>query len=149
MRLAKIAAYDATHGGREFHFSEGRATHFCLLYIVPIMVGLKVCDAQRYAKFIHGEEPTPLKEIADKGMVYGLFDELLALDETFDPKDTQSKCVSLDDKLRAVYDAIFVTEYEGNNYHTVIGSYEFNAQTKETLLRTAGLLSQYTNPALD
>lgn len=82
-------------------------------------------------------------------MVYGLFDELLARDETFDPKDTQSKCVSLDDKHRSVYDAIFVTEYEGNNYHTVIGSYEFNAQTKETLLRTAGLLSQYTNPGLD
>lgn len=149
LRLAKIAAHDATHGNREFHFSEGKAIQFCMLYIIPIMVGLRVCDAQRYSDFVQGKDHQPLLEVADKVKTYHMFDELLGRKETYDAGDPQNTCVTVADKLKAVYEAIFTTKYEGPVYQVSIGSFVFNAATKDTLLRTAGLLSEYTNTELD
>lgn len=144
LRLAKVAAYLPTHdNGHQysFVFPEGKAIQFCLLYIIPIMLGLKIADIQRYDNFISGKDPSILYEFSDAE--YTLFNQLLNRDETYHPCDQSTNVVSINDKLKQVYTALFITDYSGAIYKTNIGECEFNAHSKEVLIRTASLLSNY------
>ena len=44
---------------------------------------------------------------------------------------------------------VFVATYDGSISRTFIGEYEFDANTKNTLLEIAGLLSPYTDTDFD
>lgn len=149
LRLAKVAAHDATHGNSQFLFPEEKAIQFCLVYIVPIMIGLKLRSAQRYDDFIQGIDHTPLIEILNHVKLYGIFNELLSSGESYADGNNQTVHVTVADKLKKVYDAIFVQNYEGTVYETMIGALKFTTDTKDILMRTAGLFSKYTNPNLD
>ena len=148
LRLTKMAAHNPTHGGFEFVFPDEQAIHFCLCYVVPVMIGLRIQNSQRYTDFIEGRDCAPLIEISEHVKTLG-FNKFLNGNETFDDNDSGLKHVTLEEKLKAVYDAIFVTSYSGTNYHTMIGSLEFNESTKNTLIRTTGLLSEFTNLDVD
>lgn len=148
LRLTKVAAHSATHDNKDFRFSDGMAAQFCMLFIVPIMIGLKINNAERYRDFIQGNDDTPLIEIA-QNFTFRVFDELLSNNETYSEDDLQKTFVKLEDKLKSVYDALFVTVYNETVYHTKIGKYSFDKRTKDLLLRVTGLLSKYTNPNLD
>ena len=89
-------------------------------------------------------------EIVGQVSILG-FSELLDSGETFKETNSNKTLVTLEEKLKAIYEAIFVTIYSGNNnqYHTIIGDMEFTAQTKGMLMRIAGLLSEYTKFDID
>ena len=82
-------------------------------------------------------------EIAERINSYG-FRELLGRTETFDDDESRIH-VTIEEKMKDVYDAVFVTDYSRAPYNTMIGKMEFNARTKSVLLRTVGLLSQFTS----
>ena len=85
----------------------------------------------------------PLLEIGDR--IEDLrFSSLWSNGETFDARDASRTLVTVKEKLKAVYDALFVTVYTGTIYDTKIGSMTFDTQTKEALIRAAGLLSDFT-----
>ena len=151
LRLVKIAAYEPTHGNRRFPFAEGKALEFCLHCVVPVMIGLRVQNAKRYIDFIEGKDYTPLIEIAVQAKDILGFSELLNRDETFDESDAGKTLVTLEDKLRIVYEAIFVTAYTETSrfYNKTVGDMEFNAQTKSALIRISGLLSEFTKLDVD
>ena len=145
LRLAKLAAYDVTHDntkGHSFAFAEGKAIRFCLLYIVPILVGLKIVDSNRYEAFIRGKDSSPLLEFV--GVRDHIFNQLLARDESYEACGDDYKVVTIEEKLEQVYDAIFNTNYDGPTYEKNVGEYEFNKQTREVLLRTISLFSKFT-----
>lgn len=146
IRLTKIAAYRPTHDNSNFSFSfsDGKGIQFGLFYIVPIIIGLKIYDSQKYVKFVNGEDVTPLLEVASYLEEY-YFGKLLSNGETFDKTSEDKTSVTVEEKLKQAYDAIFVKEYTGNIYRTIIGECEFNGSTKEEILRTASLLSNYTD----
>lgn len=146
IRLAKIAAYRPTHEDRGFNFSfpNGKAKEICLLYIVPIMIGLKIYSSSLYDKFISGKDYTPLVEVLNR-LCDHYFNDFLNSDETFDEKESDKKLVTLEDKWKQIYEALFVTVYSSNQYQTEIGNYIFNSGTKDILLRTVSLLSKYTS----
>ena len=149
LRLTKIAAYAPTHDNAyHFSFSEGRALQFCLLYIIPIMIGLKTSDTKRYTEFIEGRDHTPLIEIANT-LPIRMFDELLNRNETYDTLETNQTVVTVEDKLKSVYDALFATIYGGEIYSVKIGKMQFDTGTRDILLRTTGLLSRYTKLDVD
>lgn len=150
IRLAKIAAYEPTHGGYSFSFNEGRALQFCLHCVVPVMIGLRVQNAKRYADFVEGRDASSLAEILGETTLLG-FSELLNRNETFDDSDPNKTTVTLEEKLKALYEAIFTTTYSESNrqYHTMIGNMEFTAQTKGVLMRISSLLSEYANFDVD
>ena len=144
LRLARIAAYDVTHDntqGYAFAFGNGKAIQFCLIYMVPIMLGLKIGDINRYDNFIKGKDLTPLLEFVDVGNV---FDKLLNRDESYEPCGEEFKIVTVEEKLEQVYKAIFTTNYDSGLYEKRIGDYVFDEHTKEIILRTASLLSTFT-----
>lgn len=143
VRLSKIA-YDPADGTKfPAVFDTQNGLQFCLWYIVPIMMGLRVRSSQQFADFIEGRNYTPLITIANE-LRDGCFDGLLFADETYDESVTTKKYVTIESKLKSVYEAVFVKTYDGLNYRKTIGRYGFTAKTKNEVLRIAGLLSRFT-----
>ncbi len=150
LRLTKIAAYEPTHESKkyDFSFSDGLSIQFVLMYVVPIMIGLKIYDSCRYYDFIKGKDYTPLLEVCGSlGADY--FYHLLSRTESFEVNDQGKSVVLLDSKFKELYDALFVTDYDNRINKVCIGEYYFDRRTRETLIRTAGLLSQFFNTDID
>ncbi len=145
LRLTKIAAHKPTHQSTNgFWFSEDKGLKFCLYYFVPLMIGLKIQDISRYEKFISGQDFSPLGEII------GYFNpdwfiELLSSNESFETSNDGTTVVSLEEKIKQVYTAVFNTNYDNNNYKTNIGEYSFAKGLKEELIKVSGLMSKYTD----
>lgn len=143
IRLIKIAAYDVTHDNNSWYL-DGEGLQFGLCYIIPIIIGLKIYDSNKYTDFISGTDFTPLVNVAHY-LRENFFDRLLSSNETFDKSEQEKTYVKIEDKLKEVYNALFNTIYDGRRYNVVVGKYEFNNQTRENVLRTASLLSKFSN----
>ncbi len=147
LRLTKIAAYEPTHSSSyHFSFADGKAVQFCLYYVVPIMIGLKVLNASKYTEFVEGRDYTPLLDVS-KTVYARIFDRLLDGNETYSKREEQQgkKLVTIESKLKLVYSALFENDYTLDRRDIAIGDLEFSAETKESLLRTASLLSGYAS----
>lgn len=150
LRLTKIAAYEPTHESKkfDFSFSDGRGLQYGLIYVVPIMIGLKICDSRRYSDFINGKDYIPMMEVSD-GLREGFFDSLLSRMESYKENDEGKTVVSLDSKLKELYGALFVNKYDNRTYEVCVGEYSFDRSIKETLIRTTSLLSKFANTGID
>ena len=146
IRLTKIAAYEPTHDSKKHDFSllEGRAKQFCLLYIIPVMIGLKIFDSDKYNAFISGKDHTPLIEVSNC-LEEHFFEILLNRTETFIETDKDKTLTTIEVKLSEVYKTLFAEVYSGNDYHTRIGECNFSKDIKALLMRTTNMLSDYTN----
>ena len=149
-RMAKAAAYAPTHDNRQydFSFSDGKATHFCLMFIVPIMIGLKISNYSKYEAFTTGKDGSPLRDLLmNSEMGTSLRSYLLTNGETYDETEQTDriKLVKLEDKLNALYDALFIRQYTTRAYEIRIGQMAFNSESRATLLRTVSTLSQFSD----
>ncbi len=145
IRLTKMAAYKPTHeSANNFCFPEGKALQFCLLYIVPIIIGLKICDVSKYDNFILGRDFSTLVDIIGN-YESDWFRLLLTSKETFDSNDSERTLVTVEDKLKQVYNAIFVTKYNNSHYQTKVGECSFQNGLKERIINISGLMSEFTD----
>lgn len=146
-RQVKTAVYEPTHESRkwDFSFSEGRGKQLLLIYIVPILVGLKIVDISVYNEFINGQNSKPLMDIykdSDRGE--WLVSSLLNRDESLEAEEGKNK-VTIEQKLQQLYEAIYVKEYTSRVYHTMLGECEFNDNSKCLMESVAGMLSVYAD----
>lgn len=140
----KVAVYEVTH------YSEKNNTTFyvpedfkiILIYIVPLLIGLKIVDISKYDNFISGRDIEPLKELIDTDEDNNLLENMLSRDETFEKND-EKKLVTKEEVIKRFYDAVFVNKYNGSNYSTVLGKYEFSKETKKFALSAANMMSQF------
>lgn len=143
---AKAAAGKAVYNDRQhfdFSFPDGRARQFCLLYVVPIMIGLKLYNTQQYDAFIDGLDSSPMVAF-ENCLNQSFFEWLLNNKETYDPSDSDDKdTVSIQSKLEAVYKAIFATDFSIRQYAVEIGQLLFGRDTKELLLQIVNYASNY------
>ena len=58
-------------------------------------------------------------------------------------KDDEKKLVTREEMIQRFYDAIFVKQYNGSNYNTVLGQYEFSKESKTFALSAASMMSQF------
>lgn len=145
VRLSKIAAYKPMHSSSEkFIFNDGRAKKFGLIYIVPVIIGLKIYDTKLFEDFVNGKNCQPLIAIANR-LDKSCFKHLLSTQEGFEEENINNRPVTVEEKMKEVYEAIFVKNYTVDDYQTTIGNYAFNKNTKEMILRTSSLLSVYTS----
>jgi hypothetical protein len=146
-RLAKVAAYKATHGNYHFAFSEEKALQFCLLCVVPIMIGVKISNIERYNSFIRGEDSSPLIEVMGSGELgKSMCSSLLNHKETYGESKQQGEVmVKLEDKLNNVYNALFKRDYSNGTYERNIGDMSFSQSTHDNLMRTVSLLSKFSD----
>lgn len=146
-RMAKVAAYVPTHNDRLQETDTGNGINFCLCSIVPIIIGLRMTDLSLYNEFIEGKNPQPLLDIlGGKDMAkYNFCSVLLERSERYegDTRDKMKKSVSLSDKLTAAYITLFSKKEESLLNGTKIGNCIFTYKTRDTVLKTASLLSEY------
>ena len=57
----------------------------------------------------------------------------------------EKSVVTVEQKIQQLYDAIFVTEYTGNVYHTILGEYEFDDNSKNFVKSVESMLSVYAD----
>lgn len=140
----KAAVYEPTHDSEkyDFMFSDGKGRQIILIYIVPLLIGLKIADISKYDNFINGRDIEPLKELLDIDEDNRLLGNMLNRDETFE-KDDEKKLVTRKEMIQRFYDAIFVKQYNGCNYNTVLGQYEFSKESKTFALSAASMMSQF------
>ena len=89
----KTAAYEPTHESRkfDFSFSDEKGRQLLLMYVVPILVGLKIVDISLYNQFVCGKSSKPLMDIykdSDKGE--WLATRLLNRNEAFEVEEGKS-----------------------------------------------------------
>lgn len=128
---------------RDFIFPDEKAMNFILLYFVPIALGLKISDLRRYEEFVQGKNYMPLVEIANEINIH-LFDYMLLETETYSTEEVRKTVVTVENKLREVYDAIF-TAYGPGNHSKAIGGMDFNWHCKNEFLRVVDLMSPYND----
>lgn len=140
--LARIAAYKPTHEKVPVDIT----TSLCLCLIVPILIGLRISDITRYKSFISGNDFTPLVEILNNSDIGdSIYKNLLNHNETYLNNLSDKNTVLKEDKLKSIYEAIFVCKYQGAEYEKEIGKYTFNKSTKLEIERAVGLLSEYAD----
>lgn len=128
--------------GRRFPQLE---SYYCLTYIAPIVIALKIVDPPKCDDFINGKDPYPLIE-ASRYLAAGIFSDLLDSNESYEnvSNNLNIKMVTVEEKMRAVYEALFVRNY--SVYHTPkkIGKVLFNQDSKKLIEKVTGMLSHYT-----
>ena len=88
---------------------EGFALQFGLVFVVPVMVGLQMCDITLYKEFINGNNSKPMINVLTSDAIGApAFEKLLSKGESYYYSNDGATVVKLENKLQAAYDAIFV-----------------------------------------
>ena len=146
-RQVKTAAYEPTHDSRkwDFAFSDGKGKQLLLMYITPILVGLKIVNISLYNDFVNGKNSKPLMDIyKESDLGDWLCSKLLNRNEAYEEIEGKT-LVTVEQKLQSLYEAIFVTEYTNGVYHTMIGDYEFDSNSKRFVRSIESMLSVYAD----
>ena len=146
-RTVRTAIYEPTHDSSKwnFLFPEGEARQLMLLYIIPVVIGLRIADMKAYQEFIMGKSPETLLNIfSGSDIGHWAVENMLNNDESYMEMENK-RLVTKEEKLKELYNAIFVEEYTGRNYCKQIGKFQFDDKSKEFVKRVASMLSQYTD----
>lgn len=125
-----------------YHLNDG--FNFSVVFILPIMMGLKIHNIDLYNKFISGNNSAPLVSILGQAYKEGInFEKLLLPDETYHKTDFTEIYVTIDDKIEQVYHSLFkYNDYNsGKNYY--VGDVKFNKDNVKQLLKLMSMLSDY------
>lgn len=131
----------------DLSFPDGRAIDFCLRFVVPIMIGLKISDYAKYKAFVGGLDCSPMVDFFTSTQVGSWWrGALLDYNETCDEltRDNEKK-VSIDEKVEKVYNALFIKEFIGRDYAVKTRELEFTNETREACLRAVSALSKYAD----
>ena len=72
----------------------------------------------------------------------GIASEKSMTHESFD-KEMGKKFVTQEEIIKRFYNAIFVTQYSGSKYHTVLGQFEFSKESKIFAINAANMMSNF------
>lgn len=142
IRLTKIAAYTIAHKDTQHYLSSG--ARFCLHYITPILLGLKITNFNQYIKFIQGADGSPLLYIS-KYVEDNMFEDILVSSVDNSSSFNQSNQESLiESKLNEIYHALFQTDFTNFSTPVKIGKCSFSKNEYDNLMKVVSLLSHYT-----
>ena len=115
----------------------------CIIIIVPIMVGLKLFDNNKYIEFVNGRDCTPLIEIS-KVLRDDYFEFLLDYSETYGEPEEGVRRVSVSEKLKDLYKYIFGKDFTGSMINKTIGKFRIDIDIRKILCDIVGLFSIYS-----
>mgnify|MGYP004519127339 FL=1 len=152
LSLREFCKYYDTVKVAGVNYDHGDIYNFLFIYIVTLSLALKFTNISLHDEFIKGKNIQPLLDLYDNEFGAYIVQELLNKDEilpsikfsdAFKTKD--SITVTVEDKLRELYDAIFVKEYTFTDYKTQLGKYWFNKDSKTIILEADTLMGRYAN----
>lgn len=150
LQMSRACAYKYTDGdqyenNRIFSHDDGMSELIGYSVIAQIAIGLKITNAKEYDDFMSGKDSLWLENIllsdSMDGWVKGYF---LSDDEDYRKIDGRKQVTELQ-KIREVYEAIFVKKYARGEYETRIGKLVFEKGFKEKVIKAIGLVSTYTD----
>lgn len=138
LSTARVAVNDETYGSILGRLPSGDGLTWAMHFILPIIIGLRIRNTTRYKSFIAGDDSSPLIEIANA--VDYSFHELLSENEKYDTETNGKGHVSKEEKLIAVYNAIFNPKRTGRYACETVGSFDFYGETRDKLLDASNLM---------
>lgn len=142
----KTAVYEPTHESKRWNFDtpSGKGRLLMLIYIVPLLIGLKIVDISLHDEFINGKNPKPLMDMyKDSELGVHLFERLLNKSQY--NEDVAKSDMSIEKKLQELYEAIFTTEYTNGTFYKEMGNYMFDKDSKNFVINVASILSKYAD----
>ena len=140
----KMTTYDLARDKNSVSsISFDNAKDFCLKYITPILVGLRLYDITKYSMFINGNFANPLIEIltmTDIGIerLGYLINSKEVLETSYSKNlvgnQTEKTRIKLDDRLRSIYNAIFRNVYSDYDSEITVGCLTIDKYTKPFVL---------------
>lgn len=134
------------------NYDRGNIYNFLFTYIVPLSLALKLSNISEHDEFIKGKNVQPLLDLYDNELGTYIVQDLLNKDEILpsikfnNASNTKDSIpVIVEDKLRDLYNAIFVKEYTLTDYKTQLGKYCFNKDSKRIVLEADTLLGRYAS----
>ena len=127
-------------------FSEENTLKFCINYVVPIIIGLRMYDVNLYNDTIGGKNSQIFIEIFTnedflKSLNKNVF---LAENETYDNNSHGMKLVTIKDKINKLYEILFVENFD-KTYSKKLGKLEFNEFIIREVNRAASFMSMYAD----
>ena len=144
LRLMKLSAPDFVSMPNSFMFNENDAALLILSkYILPIAIGLKISDIDRYNAFLSGKDPTPLIDILFSFPNWSVF--LLNDKETYEKELAQEKTlVDKKERIGEMYSAIFAQDDNSNGKR--IGRCYFSQASRKDLMSMISSISKFSKP---
>lgn len=138
--MCKIAGEKLAYSKQKIDlwYYDKESVQFGVMYVLPVILGLKIYNRVKYVDFINGQDFMPLLEVYTN-LSDSLINRLICDDETFDEEDTNRKFITLEDKIKELYEVLFI--YNDNYKNVKIGDYNINRNIGEQLLRISSLLS--------
>lgn len=152
LSLREFCKYYNTVKVAGVNYDRDETDNFLFIYIVTLSLALKFTNISVHDEFIKGKNIQPLLDLYDNEFGAYIAQELLNKDEilpiiefsnTFKTKD--SIPVTVEDKLRELYNAIFVKEYTFTDHKRQLGKYCFNKDSKRIILEADTLLGRYAS----
>lgn len=152
LSLREFCKYYNTVKVAGVNYDRGDIYNFLFTYIVPLSLALKLSNISEHDEFIKGKNVQPLLDLYDNE--YGAYivqdllnkDEILPIIKFSDAFKTKDSIpVTVEDKLRDLYNAIFVKEYTFTDYNTQLGKYCFDKDSKRIILEADTLLGRYAS----
>lgn len=124
-------------------YSKAVTDYFCIVFLLPVLVGLNLNNSNKFDEFVSGENPQPLLDIY-KDSIQGIQLANL-LGETLVLERSNAISRNVENKIRELYEAVFIRQYSISNPELHLGKFVFDEDTKNQLLRNFGKLSPYAN----
>ena len=142
-RIVKVTVGNAIdYNGNRTFTGYNLAFQFGLKYIIPIILGLRMHDIKQYDDFICGRNYQPMLDILINDKIsLTAFECLLANGETYRQGNTEAIKVNLKDKLKQVYEAIFIKTDGVIQDEEYIGRCCFTKYTRSKIFDAMSMLS--------
>lgn len=147
IRIVNIAVYKITHNQKSTMFPEDSSMSFIAIYIIPIIVGLRMNNADLYNEFINGNQYYPLYDLfVDEEIYWGsMFNKLLSDNETFDKNHSDSKIyVDFKERVQKLYDLLFKKDMKIESIDRV-GEIVINKKVRNFISSSISLLSDFSD----
>lgn len=138
LSTAKAAINDEEYVSCCKRLSPDDGVNWGIQYILPIMIGLRIRDKTRYDAFIGGNDSSPMIEIGNA--VDFSFDELFSESEKNNAESPDKRHALKEEKLIAVYNAIFNPKRSGRYACETVGTVDFYGETKDKLIDASNLM---------
>lgn len=137
-KIVRIAIYNNRFYKNNPAWSEEKAKFFMMANIAPLIIGLRMADAQKYRAFIDGKDDSFLQEVYEGDNVDLVDFFMTNRNESF--IENSDNYVDLKKRLAEIYNAIFNNMYT-KDYKKDIGQMTFGKDSKDWLLNVVNLFS--------